>query len=283
MTHDVAMALESLSHVQDRLGQRGFGHTLVATEFGLRDLTTGLDHEPDQLQVAETVRFEGASDPDDEAILLAIATRDGHPLGTFTTPYGRQASAAQAYLLRHLHRVVVTSEEAAVHGDHDHVAAVFKSRMSAEAAIEDLREVGLGSDHLGVAIGHDDRAVFERDEEADLAHDVEKGVGAGAALGLLGGMLLFSVAVPGIGALGAGGIVALGAASGFGGAMLGGYFGIAADMATLEEHDQLRHTQLAPGEVLVVACGHHHRDLVQAAFQRHGGRHVRDTPPPSSG
>jgi hypothetical protein len=159
------------------------------------------------------------------------------------------------------------------HTAHDHVAAVFADRVSAEAAIDDLREVGLGSEHLGVAIHHSDRVVFERDEEQDMFDDVEAGVGAGAALGFVGGMLLFAIAVPGVGTLGAGGIAALGAATGFGGAMLGG-FGVAAASEELDEHQRLRETRLQPGEVLVVACAHAHAAQVEGALQRHGGRLV---------
>lgn len=268
------MALESLSEVQRRLADAGFGDDLVAAGARLCSTATGVGHDPATLKAAEIVRFEGASDPDDEALLIAVSTRDGVPLGTFTTPYGPQASAEQAEILRHLHRVVLSAEETSEHSVHDHVAAVFADRASAEAAIDDLREVGLGSEHLGVAIHHSDSVVFERDEEQDMIHDIEAGVGAGAALGFLGGMLLFAFAVPGVGTLAAGGIAALGAASGFGGAMLGGYAGVAAASEEFDEHQHLRETRLQPGEVMVVACAHKHGALVEGALQRHGGRLV---------
>ena len=268
------MALESLSQAQGRLADAGFGDDLVAAGSLLRSTATGAEHDPATLKAMEIIRFEGASDPDDEAVLVAVATRDGLPLGTFTTPYGPSASGDQAEILRHLHRVVLSADQTAEHDAHDHVAAIFADRVSAEAAIDDLREVGLGSEHLGVAIHHSDTVVFERDEEQDMIDDVEVGVGTGAALGFLGGMLLFGIAVPGVGTLGAGGIAALGAASGFGGAMLGGFFGVAAASEEFDEHQRLRETRLNPGEVLVVACGHDHPGLVESALQRHGGRLV---------
>ena len=87
-------------------------------------------------------------------------------------------------------------------------------------------------------------------------------------------MLLFGIAVPGVGTLGAGGIAALGASSGLGGAMLGMYPGVAAASEEFDEHQHLRETRLQPGEVLVVACAHDHQRLVEAALQRHGGRLV---------
>ena len=155
--------------------------------------------------------------------------------------------------------MVLSAEQTSEHDAHDHVAAVFADRVYAEAAIDDLREVGLGSEHLGIAIHHSDTVVFERDEEHDKIDDVE----VGAALGFLGGMLLLGIAVPGDGTLGAGGLAALGAAGGFGGAMLGGFFGVAAASDEFDEHQRLRETRLNPGEVLVVACGHDHPGLVE--------------------
>jgi hypothetical protein len=266
------MPLETLSQAQRRLARAGFGDDLVAEDDSLRRVGTGERFDPAELRAVEIVRFEGDSNPDDEALIVAVANRDGTPLGTYTTPYGPAASAAEGVILRHLHRDVVSAEDAAAHDEHDHIAAVFADRHAAEAAIDDLREIGLGSEHLGVAIHHTDAVVFERDEEADLTHDVEADAETGALVGFLGGMLLFAVAVPGIGTLGAGGIAALGAASGFGSAMLGGYLGVAAANEEFEQHERLRETPLQPGEILVVACSHGHPDLVERSFQRHGGR-----------
>ncbi len=271
------MALETLSEAQQRLTDAGFVAGLTVSGKALHDSATGRDYEPESLKVTELVRFEGTSDPGDEAILLAVATRDGAPVGTFAAPFGSTASAEEAEIMRHLHRVIATEEETAEHDSHDHIAAIMPGREAAEAAIAELREVGLGSEHLGVALRHGDHAVFERDEEADLAHDVEKDMLAGAGIGILAGMALFAIAVPGIGTIGAGGIAALGAASGFGGTMVGGFMGVAAASDEFDSHQELREITLEPDEVLVVACGHHQPDLVEAAMERHGGRLIATT------
>ena len=205
---------------------------------------------------------------------MAVSTRDGEPLGTFTTPYGPLASADQGEDPRHLHRVVVSAEQAAAHATHDHIAAVSANRESAEAAVGALREVGLGSEHLGAAVHHSDAVVFERDEQRDMIEDVARGVGAGSVLGFLGGMLLFAIAVPGVGTLGAGGIAALGIGSGISGALVGTMLGVAAASEEFDEHQRLRETPLLPGEVLVVACAHANAAVVEGALQRHGGRLV---------
>ncbi len=263
------MALDTLSETQRRLADAGFVADLTASGKVLHDSKRGVDYEPDALRVMELVRFEGQSDPGDEALLLAVATRDGTPVGTFTTPFGPNASAEEAEIVRHLHRVVATDEETAAHGSHDHIAAILPSREAAEAAIKELREVGLGSEHLGVALRHGDHAVFERDEEVDLGHDVEAGVLGGAGVGVLAGVALFAVAVPGIGLAG---VAAIGAATALGGTMLGGYLGVFRASEEFDSHEKLREIALEPDEVLVVACGHHHPDLVEAAMERHGGR-----------
>ncbi len=266
------MALETLTEALDRLAERGFGDDLTAVGSRLRSAKTGTTHDPATLTIVETVRFEGDTDPDDEAVLLAISTTDGKPLGTLVTPYGPSASAEQAEVLQHLHHVIFTAEQPHDHGAHDHVAAVFADRDTAEAAIAELREVGLGSDRMGVAVHSSERTVFENDEEADLLHGAEVGAGIGAALGFAAGMLLFAIAVPGVGLLGAGGTLALGAAGGFGGSMLGTILGVASASEEFDEHRTLAEPRLQPGEVLVAACAHEHGASVEAVLQRHGGR-----------
>ncbi len=263
------MTLETLSATQQRLTKAGFGDDLTARDGELHATPSGRTFDPRELLAAEIVRFEGDSDPDDEAVLVAVATRDGEPIGTFTVPYGPNTSAEEAEVLRHLHRVVASPEEAAAHSDHDHVAAIFPNREAAEAAVADLREIGLGSEHLGVAVHQSGAVVFERDEEVGLAHSTEAGAGTGAVLGFLGGMLLFGLAVPG---LGVGGILALGAASATGGALTGGYWGVFASSDEFDEHEDLRHTTLADDEVLVVACSHDRQQAAEDAFLRHAGR-----------
>jgi hypothetical protein len=271
------MALETIAQAHKRLAEAGFVANLSVSGTVLHDPATGREYEPAGLKVVELVRFEGISNPSDEAILLAVATRDGVPIGTFTTPFGPGASAEEAEVVRHLHRVIATEEETAGHDSHDHIAAIMPDRDAAEAAVGELREVGLGSEHLGVALHRGDHAVFERDEEADLARDTEEGMLAGAGIGFLAGMALFAIAVPGVGTIGAGGLAALGAASGFGGTMLGGFVGVAAAGDEFDSHEKLRETTLGPDEVLVVACAHHHADLIEAAMKRHGGRLIGTT------
>ena len=58
-----------------------------ATENGLRSLTTKKIFRSDEVAIARFYRFEGESDPDDNAILYAIETGDGEK-GTIADVYG---------------------------------------------------------------------------------------------------------------------------------------------------------------------------------------------------
>jgi len=57
---------------------------------------------PESLVVEEIVRFEGATDPSDEAVLFALRTRDGRVRGTLAAGYGTQVDPACAAAVRRL-------------------------------------------------------------------------------------------------------------------------------------------------------------------------------------
>lgn len=97
--------LETMTHAMARLAEAGFTQDLVVDDDGtLRAVDSDARFHPDDLVVAETVRFEGETDPDDEAMLLAVAATDGTPIGTYTIAYGADVSMADADMLRHLTR-----------------------------------------------------------------------------------------------------------------------------------------------------------------------------------
>ena len=163
-------------------------------------------------------------------------------------------------------------EDIAAHAGHDHIAAVFADREDATAAIERLQVLGLGSEHLGVAVHSADSIVFEHDEDRDLARDTETGAFVGAPIGAIAGLALAGLVVPGIGLVGLGGMFALAGASALWGGMIGGYVGAAAGDEGWNAHRDLSYTALEPGEVLVVVCSHGHPDAVRDVLERHRGR-----------
>jgi hypothetical protein len=70
----------------------------------LRDLTTGDAHDPEYLGIAEVVRFEGESDPDEQAALFALRSQSGRPLGTYVVVYGAGMPAVDAEIVHRLAR-----------------------------------------------------------------------------------------------------------------------------------------------------------------------------------
>lgn len=163
-------------------------------------------------------------------------------------------------------------EDIAAHAEHDHIAAVFPDRATATAAIEHLRSLGLGSEHLGVAVHGADAVVFEHDEDRELVRDTEVGALVGAPVGAIAGLALAGLAVPGIGLVGVGGMFALAGASALWGGLVGGYLGAAAGDEGWNAHRDLTYTALAPGEVLVVVCSHGHPDAARDVMTQHSGR-----------
>lgn len=158
------------------------------------------------------------------------------------------------------------------HDAHDHLAAVFSDRDRAAAAVDELRSLGLGSEHLGVAVRGDDTVAFEHDAEADMVHDAEVGAATGFPIGAIAGIGLATLAVPGIGVVGVGGVLALAGASALWGGLLGAYLGAAAGETGWAEHEAIGYTALHDQEVLVVVCSHGHGDVVTEIMQHHGGR-----------
>ncbi|MEY2960012.1 MAG: hypothetical protein RLZZ01_2580, partial [Actinomycetota bacterium] len=67
------------------------------------------------------------------------------------------------------------------HERHDHIGAVFAERASAEAAVEALRAIGLGSEHLGIAV-RDDDITFAHDADAELLADTGRGAVTGGSI-----------------------------------------------------------------------------------------------------
>lgn len=274
------MATETITQALARLTLAGFTDDLVLDGAEVRATRSGITYEPDDLVIIELLRFWDDSDPADEQAVLALATGDGGAVGTLVVPFGPRTSPEEVEFVTALHQRIDTPAEIAAHDEHDHIAAVFPSRHAAEAAVDELRRLGLGSDRLGVAVHGDELYTFERDAEGSMERDMAAGAVLGLPIGALAGIALVGLAVPGVGSVGVGGILAAGAAGGgLGGAMLGGVLGTAAAADDLRAHQDLEAVALEPGQVLVAAAGHGHADAVRAVLERHDGRIVREHEP----
>lgn len=169
-------------------------------------------------------------------------------------------------------------ETVRAHAEHDHIGAVFAERRRAEAAVDELRSLGLGSEHLGIAIRGTDQVAFEHDEGAEVLHDTAAGAIAGVPAGVLAGLALAAISVPGFGL----GVLLVGGGGGaWWGSMLGGLAGVARRSRAWGEHEEIELLPLQPDEVMVVVCSHGHPDMIRDVLRRHDGRLVDLPQPPA--
>jgi hypothetical protein len=96
------MQSETLSDAIRRLSDRGFTHDLRAEHGRLRDLATGESHDPEFLRIDEVVRFEEESDPDEQAVLFALGSPRGTPLGTYSAVFGAAMPPEDGEVVRKL-------------------------------------------------------------------------------------------------------------------------------------------------------------------------------------
>jgi hypothetical protein len=152
------------------------------------------------------------------------------------------------------------------------IAAAFAKHVDAEAAVDRLRSAGIADEHLGVAIREPGQQVFEADVDHDETHAVEEGIVAGVPVGVLAGMGLVALTLPGIGTVAVGGLLAAGGAAGaLIGGFVGGLVGLVRADHELEESRAWEDYPLRPGEVLVVARGHDQAARVGAILKQEGG------------
>lgn len=117
--------------------------------------------------------------------------------------------------------------------------------------------------------------MFEEEAESEVAHGLEKGAAVGVPLGAIAGMTVLVLVIPAVGAVGVGGILAAGAATGaLAGGFWGAYLGLTSEERVLEDEWDWERVRLSPGEVLVVVDQHGHPDDVRSIFERHQGRLV---------
>lgn len=94
-----ARPMETLVEAMRRLRSSGYTYDFVASPTGgLICRTRGISQEPETVEIRETVRFEGESNPDDQAILLALSCPDGCR-GQYSAAFGPGTAAADVKAL----------------------------------------------------------------------------------------------------------------------------------------------------------------------------------------
>ena len=89
-TNSTTEKMKSLSGCLNKLVLDGYTEDFKAAERGLLSLQSERIYEPNQVNVVDFMRFEGASDPADNTILYVIETNDGVK-GTLVDAYGSYA------------------------------------------------------------------------------------------------------------------------------------------------------------------------------------------------
>lgn len=94
--------METLTDAMIRLRAEGYRHDFSATDDGeLACGECGTSTPPEEMAVRAMVRFEGDTNPDDQAILVALACECGC-LGQFSSAFGPTIAAEDAEVLRRL-------------------------------------------------------------------------------------------------------------------------------------------------------------------------------------
>lgn len=94
--------METISTAMARLHAAGYEGDFRAADGLLVCDVCGSRHDPADVTIEEVVRFEGESNPDDEAVLFALSAPCGHR-GLYATPYGPDVSADDVTVIRALH------------------------------------------------------------------------------------------------------------------------------------------------------------------------------------
>ena len=93
---------DSVSAAVNRFTNAGYVGELRADRDGLVEAQSGRRLLPEELVVDAVVRIEGASDPADASIVLAVHERAGSLRATWTSPFGGEVRQADAEVLRRL-------------------------------------------------------------------------------------------------------------------------------------------------------------------------------------
>ena len=94
--------MEDLAHAVERLTKAGYRDDFRAERGGLRAVQAGRVFDPESLVVDEVARFEGDSDPGDEAVVFALSSGSSGTRGTYVVTYGTYVDPADAEMMRRL-------------------------------------------------------------------------------------------------------------------------------------------------------------------------------------
>jgi hypothetical protein len=97
-------APETVTEAVELLQALGYTEEIRFGDRSLRCVGDDSTHELERAVVEHTFRFEGPSDPADEAIVLGIRLPDSNRKGVLVSAYGPEADPAEAAMLTALAR-----------------------------------------------------------------------------------------------------------------------------------------------------------------------------------
>ena len=165
---------------------------------------------------------------------------------------------------------------------HQHVVGVFADRTEAERVIDELRQQGFAEGDIGYAIR--ERGAHDRPDVEAPAPEVAAGSAGTGALtgGLLGGLIgaAAAFAVPGIGPVLAGGILASALGGAAIGAAAGGLLGGLVAIGVPEREAAHYEREFQAGRAVVTVRADGRADAARETMRRHGAleRADRSTP-----
>lgn len=149
------------------------------------------------------------------------------------------------------------------------VPAVFATAEQAEAAIGALRELGFDNDDLGDAVS-DPAHHFMDNSDAEMLHGLAIGAAIGTPVGVLVGIGIVFLTVPGLMALGIGGVlVGVYLGGGFG-IYLGAVLGLAAKMHQVTAIERRYKLVLDGSNVQIVVLAGRQATAVRQIMEQHG-------------
>ncbi len=138
------------------------------------------------------------------------------------------------------------------------IAALFPDRSMAERAINDLKDAGFRGEDIGVAMRNQEgQKEMARETGTNAAKGATSGAISGGVLGSVAGFLvgIGALAIPGVGPVIAGGVLATTLAGAGIGAAGGGIIGALVGLGIPEEHAKYYESGFRSGKVLVTVSG----------------------------
>lgn len=110
--HNSMPYMRSLSSCLNKMVSDGYSADFKATSEGLYSINTHRTYYPQEVRVVNFFRFEGPSDPEDNAIMYVIETNDGEK-GTLVDAYGAYSDPQIEKFMKQvedIHKKVVKSD-----------------------------------------------------------------------------------------------------------------------------------------------------------------------------